>query len=50
MSDLPKGWVETRLREVAEINPRESIKKGTLAKAIPMDRLGGCPRIELFEK
>jgi len=41
MSDkLPEGWVETTLGEVAEINPRESIKKGALAKAVPMNKLG----------
>ena len=39
MSKLPEGWVETTLGEVAEINPKESIKKGSLAKAIAMEKL-----------
>jgi type I restriction enzyme S subunit len=39
MSKLPNGWIETSLGVVAEINPRESIKKGALAKSVPMDKL-----------
>ncbi|OIP99497.1 MAG: hypothetical protein AUK35_06365 [Zetaproteobacteria bacterium CG2_30_46_52] len=39
MSNLPEGWIETTLGEIAEINPRESIKKGSLAKSVPMDKL-----------
>ncbi|WBU87966.1 restriction endonuclease subunit S [Cellulophaga omnivescoria] len=33
---LPDGWVETTLNEVAQINPRESIKKGDIKTNIPM--------------
>ena len=32
-------WFEKTLKEIADINPRESIKKGTLAKKISMDKL-----------
>lgn len=37
--DAPLGWKETTLGEVVEINPLRSIKKGSLAKKIPMDVL-----------
>lgn len=32
-------WKTKKLSDIAEINPRESIKKGTLAKKISMDKL-----------
>ncbi|MHB1106991.1 MAG: restriction endonuclease subunit S [Lutibacter sp.] len=32
-------WKETTLGEIAYINPRESIKKGDLAKNVPMDSI-----------
>jgi type I restriction enzyme, S subunit len=32
-------WRECKLGDVAEINPTESLRKGTLAKKIPMDAL-----------
>lgn len=32
-------WIEKRMDEIAEFNPRESIKKGTIAKKIAMDKL-----------
>lgn len=32
-------WVEKRMDEIADFNPRESIKKGTIAKKIAMDKL-----------
>lgn len=32
-------WVEKNLEEIVEINPSESIKKGQVAKKIPMDKL-----------
>ncbi len=37
--EIPNGWRETTLGEVAYINPTESIKKGHIAKAIPMEKL-----------
>lgn len=32
-------WFEKRLDEIAEFNPRESLKKGSIAKKISMDKL-----------
>lgn len=32
-------WVEKKLSDIAEFNPRETIKKGTPAKKIAMDKL-----------
>lgn len=32
-------WIEKRLDEIADFNPRESIPKGTIAKKIAMDKL-----------
>lgn len=32
-------WVEKYLDEIVEINPSESLKKGEVAKKIPMDKL-----------
>lgn len=34
-----REWLEKRMDEIAEFNPRESIKKGTIAKKIAMDKL-----------
>ncbi len=39
MSNLPEGWVETTLGEIASINPREPMKKGTIAKCVAMEKL-----------
>ena len=33
------NWVEMRLSEIAEINPHEVLKKGAVAKKVPMDKL-----------
>ena len=32
-------WFGKRLDEIAEFNPRESLKKGSIAKKISMDKL-----------
>lgn len=32
-------WVSKRLDEIVEFNPRETIKKGVIAKKIAMDKL-----------
>lgn len=32
-------WIIRTLSDIADINPRESIKKGTMSKKIPMDAL-----------
>lgn len=32
-------WIEKRMDEIAEFNPCEVIKKGTIAKKISMDKL-----------
>ena len=34
-----REWIEKRMDEIAEFNPHESIKKGTIAKKISMDKL-----------
>ena len=34
-----REWLEKRMDEIAEFNPRETIKKGTTAKKIAMDKL-----------
>jgi len=39
MRELPEGWIETTLGELAIINPRESIKKGSVAKSVAMEKL-----------
>ena len=44
MTQIPAGWEETTLGEVAIINPTESIKKGEVAKNIPMDFLDNFTR------
>ncbi len=33
------SWKECKLGDVANINPTESLRKGTIAKKIPMDAL-----------
>ena len=38
-ADRPKGWKMTTLGEVAEINPSESLKQGTVAKYVAMENL-----------
>lgn len=43
-------WLEKRMDEIAEFNPRESIKKGTIAKKVAMDKLQPfCRDIPGFE-
>ena len=43
-------WLEKRMDEIAEFNPRESIKKGTIAKKVAMDKLQPfCREIPGFE-
>ncbi len=50
-NNIPSGWVETTLVEVAIINPRESIVKGEVATKIPMACLGNfTKKIQYFEK
>ena len=44
MPQIPAGWEETTLGEFAIINPTESIKKGEVAKNIPMDFLDNFTR------
>lgn len=34
-----ENWVEKRIDEIADFNPRESISKGTMAKKIAMEKL-----------
>ena len=34
---IPDGWVETTLGDIAVINPRESLSKGSIAINVPMD-------------
>ena len=43
-------WVSKRLDEIVEFNPRETIKKGVIAKKIAMDKLQPfCRDITEFE-
>ncbi|OCB78862.1 restriction endonuclease subunit S [Flavobacterium crassostreae] len=37
VKNIPEGWVESSLSEIALVNPRESISKGSIATNIPMD-------------
>jgi type I restriction enzyme, S subunit len=39
-----RGWVETSLGEVCEINPTESLPKGQIAKSVPMDCIDSFTR------
>lgn len=44
------GWLAKRIDEIAEFNPRETIKKGSVAKKIAMDKLQPfCRDIPGFE-
>ena len=43
-NNIPEGWVESTLNELAFINPRESIRKGDLAKNVPMDCIDSFTR------
>ena len=36
---MKSDWNSLKLSEIVEFNPRESIKKGVIAKKIPMDKL-----------
>lgn len=36
---MKEDWKECKLGEIVEMNPRESIKKGTISKKIGMDLL-----------
>ena len=36
---MKSEWTTRSIHDIAEINPRESISKGALAKKIPMDAL-----------
>lgn len=43
-------WIEKRMDEVADFNPRESLKKGTIAKKVAMDKLQPfCRDVPYFE-
>ncbi|WP_229769357.1 restriction endonuclease subunit S [Pyramidobacter porci] len=43
-------WLEKRMDDIAEFNPRESIKKGAIAKKIAMDKLQPfCRDVSRFE-
>lgn len=47
----PSDWMETTLGEVCEINPTESLPKGKIAKAVPMDCIDSFTRqISRFEE
>ena len=50
-SSLPQGWEEKELSEFINFNPRESLKKGTLVKNIPMACITEfCKSINDYEK
>ncbi|BBJ27431.1 restriction endonuclease subunit S [Athalassotoga saccharophila] len=36
---VPKGWKKVKLREIAIINPSESLKKGQIAKKVSMEMI-----------
>lgn len=43
-------WIEKRMDEVADFNPRESLKKGSIAKKVAMDKLQPfCRDVPYFE-
>ena len=47
---MKSGWMKRRLSEIAEINPKESLPKGTMAKKAPMEKLQPfCRDIPGFE-
>ena len=33
------NWITKKLSDIAFINPKESLRKGTVAKKVPMDKL-----------
>ena len=37
--DMKSEWIKKKLSDIADFNPRETIKKGAIAKKIPMDVL-----------
>lgn len=37
--DMKSEWIKKKLSDIADFNPRETIKKGAIAKKIPMDAL-----------
>ena len=39
VGDIPEGWRWVKLGEIAEINPREDLRKGTIAKKVEMEDL-----------
>jgi len=41
---IPNGWRMTTLREIADINPAESLKIGSIAKYIPMEAIDSFTR------
>lgn len=50
-SSLPQGWEEKELIEFIDFNPKESIKKGTVSKSIPMACLSEyCKTISEYEE
>ena len=36
---MKSEWTKKKLSDIADFNPRETIKKGAIAKKIPMDLL-----------
>ena len=48
---MKSDWTFKRISDIATVNPRESIKKGQLAKKVAMDQLQSftrdIPRFEL---
>lgn len=47
---MKSNWTEKNLSDLVEFNPKESIKKGTLAKKIEMDKLQPfCRDVEGYE-
>ena len=43
---MKSEWTKKKLSDIADFNPRETIKKGAIAKKIPMDLLR--PFIAIF--
>ena len=37
--DMKSEWIKKKLSDIADFNPRETIKKGSIAKKISMDVL-----------
>ena len=42
LGDIPEGWEVRALAELAELNPREPMKRGTVAPYLGMAALAGC--------